>query len=149
MIWGDIHDHSIKFISSFFPEKEKNASYVCQFDATKCAKYDSAVNNISIDRRSHFGKPLDEEFLRDFQILDKKQKKPVTTVVKSVLNTELTCFPGFHRSWPLPNEILFKIFGYLNIQEVRLSAQVSHQFNIISKDSSLKPELLIEQKRSP
>ena len=44
---------------------------------------------------------------------------------------------------------VFKIFGYLNIQEVRLSAQVSHQFNIISKDSSLKPELLIEQKKSP
>ena len=47
-----------------------------------------------------------EEFLRDFQILDRKQNdiqttKPVTTLVKSVLNTELACLL-------LPNEILFK-----------------------------------------
>ena len=88
-----------------------------------------------------------EEFLRDFQILDRKQNdiqttKPVTTLVKSVLNTELACLL-------LPNEILFKIFGYLDIQEIRLSAQVSHQFNMISKDSSVKPERLIEQKRNP
>ena len=122
--------------------------------SAKYAKYDSAVDDIiAIVKRSHFGKPVDEEFLSDLKSLMENKMiaaglmKPA--VVKSVLNTELTCFPGFHRSWPLPNEILFKIFGYLNIQEVRLSAQVSHQFNIISKDSSLKPELLIEQKRSP
>ena len=56
--------------------------------------------------------------------------------------SELTCLL-------LSNEIVFKIFGYLNIQEIRLGAQVSHQFNIISTDSSLKPERLIGQKRNP
>ena len=54
--------------------------------------------------------------------------KPATAPVKSVLNTEFDC---------LPNEILVKIFGYLDIQDISRSAQVSHQFNMISKDYSL------------
>ena len=57
-------------LNSFCPffQKKKRMPYT-----TKYAKYDSAVNDISIDRRSHFGKPLGEEFLRYFQILDGKQ----------------------------------------------------------------------------
>ena len=54
--------------------------------------------------------------------------KPDTAPVKSVPNTEINC---------LPNEILVKIFGYLDIQDISRSAQVSHQFNMISKDSSV------------
>jgi hypothetical protein len=63
---------------------------------TKYKKYDTAVNDISINRRIHFGKPVGEEFLRDFQNLERKQKdnqttKPITTLVKSVLNTDCYC----------------------------------------------------------
>ena len=54
--------------------------------------------------------------------------KPATTPNKSVPNTEFDC---------LPNEILVKIFSYLDIQDISRSAQVSHQFNMISKDSSV------------
>ena len=103
--------------------------------SAKYAKYDSAVDDIiSIVKRSHFGKPVDEEFLRDLKSLMENKMiaaglmKPA--VVKSVLNTEFDCLP-------LPNEILVKIFGYLNIQEISRSAKVSHQFNKISKVSSL------------
>ena len=103
--------------------------------SAKYAKYDSAVDDIiSIVKRSHFGKPVDEEFLSDLKSLMENKMiaaglmKPA--VVKSVLNTEFDCLP-------LPNEILVKIFGYLNIQEISRSAKVSHQFNKISKDTSL------------
>ena len=103
--------------------------------SAKYTKYDSAVDDIiSIVKRSHFGKPVDEEFLSDLKSLMENKMiaaglmKPA--VEKSVLNTEFDCLP-------LPNEILVKIFGYLNIQEISLSAKVSHQFNRISKDYSL------------
>ena len=57
--------------------------------------------------------------------------KPVAVpTISPVLTTEL-------ESLPLPNEILVKIFGYLDIQDISRSARVSHQFNNISKDSSL------------
>ena len=61
---------------------------------------------------SRLRKPIDEEFLRDFLILDRKQNdiqatKPI--LIKSVLKTACLL---------LPNEILFKIFGYLDIQEI-------------------------------
>ena len=103
--------------------------------SAKYAKYDSAVDDIiSIVKRSHFGKPVDEEFLSDLKSLMENKiiaaglMKPA--VVKSVLNTEFDCLP-------LPNETLVKIFGYHNIQEISRIAKVSHQFNRISKDSSL------------
>ena len=57
--------------------------------------------------------------------------KPVAVpTITPVLNNEL-------ESLPLPNEILLKIFGYLDIQDISRSARVSYQFNMISKDSSL------------
>ena len=103
--------------------------------SAKYAKYDSAVDDIiSIVRRSHFGKPVDDKFLSDIKSLMENRMiadgvmEPA--LVKSILNTEFDCLP-------LPNEILVKIFGYLNIQEIGRSAKVSHQFNEISKDSSL------------
>ena len=107
--------------------------------SAKYAKYNSAVDSIiSIIRRSYFGKKVDEEFLIDLKSL--MENKIVATGVMeraadpmepvSVLNTELECLP-------LPNEILVKIFGYLDIQDISRSARVSHQFNMISKDSSL------------
>ena len=60
------------------------------------AKY--AVDDIISFRETSVG----EEFLRDFQILDRKQNdiqtaKPVTTLVKSVLNTELA-IPRYPRN---------------------------------------------------
>ena len=99
-------------------------------------KYDSAVDDIiSIVNRSYFGKTVNDKFLKDLKFLMKNKMKPrlmkpAPAPVKSVLNTEFDCLP-------LPNEILVKIFGYLDIQDIRCSAQVSHQFNVISKDSSL------------
>ena len=103
---------------------------------TKYANYDSVLDNIiSTLRTSHFGKPVNDKFLKDLKFLMKNKMKPrlmkpAPAPVKSVLNTEFDCLP-------LPNEILVKIFGYLDIQDIRCSAQVSHQFNVISKDSSL------------
>ena len=103
---------------------------------TKYANYDSVLDNIiSTVRRSYFGKTVNNKFLKDLKFLMKNKMKPrlmkpAPAPVKSVLNTEFDCLP-------LPNEILIKIFGYLDIQDIRCSAQVSHQFNVISKDSSL------------
>ena len=103
---------------------------------TKYANYDSVLDNIiSTVRRSYFGKTVNDKFLKDLKFLMKNKMKPrlmkpAPAPVKSVLNTEFDCLP-------LPNEILIKIFGYLDIQDIRCSAQVSHQFNVISKDSSL------------
>ena len=103
---------------------------------TKYANYDSVLDNIiSTVRRSYFGKTVNDKFLKDLKFLMKNKMKPrlmkpAPAPVKSVLNTEFDCLP-------LSNEILIKIFGYLDIQDVRRSAQVSHQFNVISKDSSL------------
>ena len=104
---------------------------------TEYEKYDSAVDDIiSIVYRSYFGKTVDDEFLSDLKLLIEKTliysniMKPVTDPVKPVLKTELECLP-------MPNEILVKIFGYLNIEEISCCAQVSHQFNTISKDFSL------------
>ena len=95
---------------------------------------DSTVDDIiSIVRRCHLGLRVDELFLHDLKSLIKNKMRPrlmKPAVVNSVLKTELKCLP-------LPNEILVKIFGYLNIQDISRSAQVSHQFNMISKDSSL------------
>ena len=101
---------------------------------SKYAKYNSAMDDIiSIIRRSHLGKPVDENFLCDLKSL-MENKMIVAGVMKSpeesILNTEL-------ESLPLPNEILVKIFGYLDIRDISRSAQVSHQFNLISKDTSL------------
>ena len=57
--------------------------------------------------------------------------KPAT--VPAVITASNTVF----ESLPLPNEILVKIFGYLDIQDISRSARVCHQFNMISKDTSL------------
>jgi hypothetical protein len=79
---------------------------------------------------------VDEEFLSDLKSLMENKMvatgvmKTDTIPIQSDLNTELECLP-------LPNEILVKIFGYLDIQEISRCAQVSHQFDMISKDSSL------------
>ena len=122
--------------------------------SAKYAKYDSAVDSIiSIIRRSYFGKKVDEEFLTDLKSL--MENKIVATGVMeqatdpmksvSVLNTELECLP-------LPNEILVKIFGYLDIQDISRSARVSHQFNMISKDTSLWKslgKLRIDERKVP
>ena len=100
----------------------------------KYENFDSAVDDIiSIVRRCHLEKQVDEFFLHDLKLLIKNKMRPrlmKPAAVKSVLNTELKCLP-------LPNEILVKIFVYLDIQDISRSAQVSHQFNMISKDSSL------------
>ena len=103
----------------------------------KYTKYNSALDDIiSIIRRSYLGKPVDEEFLGDLKFLI-ENKMVATDVmrtdkipIQSDLNTEL-------ESLPLPNEILVKFFGYLDIQDISRCGQVSHQFDIISKDSSL------------
>ena len=103
----------------------------------KYTKYNSALDDIiSIIRRSYLGKPVDEEFLSDLKSL-MENKMVATGVMRtdkipihSDLNTEL-------ERLPLPNEILVKIFGYLDIQEISQCAQVSHQFDMISKDASL------------
>ena len=97
-------------------------------------------------KKSHLGKPVDQLFLHDLKSLmavklfDAKLKycngdiipviKPATAPVKSVFNTELDCLP-------LPDEILVKIFGYLNIQDISRCARISRQLNRISKDSTL------------
>ena len=101
------------------------------------AKFVSAVDNIiSIVRTSHLGEPVDELFLIDLKslienkMIDAGVIKPAKVPVTSVPNTELERFP-------LPNEILVKIFGYLDILDISRCAQVCHQLNIISTDSSL------------
>ena len=106
----------------------------------KYVKYDSAVDSIiSIIRRSYIGKKVDEEFLSNLKSLMENKIDATSAVIEqatapmkvvSVMNTELECLP-------LPNEILVKIFGYLDFQDISRSARVSHQFNMISKDSSL------------
>ena len=100
-------------------------------------KFNSAVDNIiSIVRTSHLGKPVDESFLIDLKslienkMIDAGVIKPAKVPVTSVPNTELERFP-------LPNEILVKIFGYLDILDISRCAQICHQLNMISKDSSL------------
>ena len=108
--------------------------------SAKYAKYDSAVNNIiSIIRSSYLGRKVDEEFLTDLKSLMENKIVATGAVMEqatapmkavSVMSTELECLP-------LPNEILVKIFGYLDIQDISRSARVSQQFNMISKDSSL------------
>ena len=50
--------------------------------------------------------------------------------VEPVLNIELD-------RMPLPNEILVKIFGYLDIRDISQCARISRQWNRISKDSTL------------
>ena len=116
---------------------------------SKYAKYNSATDDIiSIIRRSYFGKPVDENFLCDLKSL--MESKMIAAGVmkspeKSILNTEL-------ESLPLPSEILVKIFGYLDIRDISHSARVSHQFNTISKDSSLWKswgKLCIEYRKVP
>ena len=101
------------------------------------AKFNSAVDNIiSIVGTSHLGEPVDESFLIDLKslienkMIDAGVIKPAKVPVTSVPNTELERFP-------LPNEILVKIFGYLNILDISRCAQICHQLNMISKDSSL------------
>ena len=101
------------------------------------AKFDSAVDNIiSIVERSHLGKPVDESFLIEIKsliankMIDAGVIKPAKVPVTSVPNTELERFP-------LPNEILVKILGYLDILDISRCAQICHQLNMISKDSSL------------
>jgi hypothetical protein len=72
-------------------------------------------------------------------------KAVAAPTVKSASNTEI-------ERLPLPNEILLKIFGYLDIKDISQSAQVSHQFNMISNDSSLWKslgKLCIEDKYVP
>ena len=92
---------------------------------SKYVKYNSAMDDIiSIIRRSYFGKPVDEDFLCDLKSL--MENKMISAGVmkspeKSILNTEL-------ESLPLPNEILVKIFGYLDIQDISRCGRVSHQF---------------------
>ena len=52
----------------------------------------------------------------------------------------------------LPNEILVKIFGYLDIQDISRCAQLSKRFNLISKDPSLLKaweKLSIKEKNVP
>ena len=100
-------------------------------------KFNSAVDNIiSIVRRSHLGKSVDELFLIDLKdlienkMIDAGVIKPDKVPVTNVPNTELERFP-------LPNEILVKIFGYLDILDISRCAQTCHQLNMISKDSSL------------
>ena len=101
-------------------------------------KDNSTMNDIiSILRSSYLGKLVDEEFLSDLKsLLENKivaaylMKPAIVPSEESVSNTEIKCLP-------LPNEILVKIFGYLNIQDISRCAQVSCQFNTISKDSSL------------
>ena len=72
--------------------------------------------------------------------------KPATIpAATSILNTKFECLP-------LPNEILVKIFGYLDIQDISRSAKVSHQFNKISKDSSVWKsigKLCIDRRKVP
>ena len=102
----------------------------------KYATYDFVLDDIiSTVRGSHFGKPVDDQFLKDLRFLMKNKMKPrlmkpAPAPLKSVLNTEFDCLP-------LPNEILVKIFRYLNIQDISRCSQISHQFNMISKDSIL------------
>ena len=69
----------------------------------KYAKYDFVLDDIiSTVRRSHFGKPVDDDFLKDLRFLMENRMKPrlikpAPAPVKSVLNTEFDCLP-------LPNE---------------------------------------------
>ena len=120
---------------------------------SKYEKYDSAVDNIiSIVRKSYLGKTVDDGFLSDLKsLMDNKMiaagvMKPVTVPSEELVSN--TNFAGL----PLPNEILVKIFGYLDIQDISRSARVSHQFNMISKDSSLWKswgKLNIEDRKVP
>ena len=84
----------------------------------KYTKFNSTLDDIiSIIRRSYLGKPVDEEFLSDLKLLMENKMvatdvmRTDTIPIQSDLNTELECLP-------LPNEILVKIFGYLDIQEI-------------------------------
>ena len=118
----------------------------------KYTKFNSTSDDIiSIIRRSYLGKPVDEEFLSDLKLLMENKMiatdvmRTDTIPIQSDLNTKPECFP-------LPNEILVKIFGYLDIQDISRCGRVSHQFNIISKDNSLwksMGKLCIDERKVP
>ena len=120
--------------------------------AAKYTKYNSVFDDIICSiRRSYLGKPVDEEFLSDLKSLMENKMvaagvmRTDTNPIQSDLNTELECLP-------VPNEILVKIFGYLDIQDISRCGRVSHQFNMISKDASLwksMGKLCIDEKEVP
>ena len=96
----------------------------------------AAVDDIiSVVRSSHLDKPVDSLFLHDLRslmenkMIDADILKPAKPV-ESILNIELDRLP-------VPNEILVKIFGYLDIQDISRCAQISRQLNMISKDATL------------
>ena len=72
---------------------------------------------------------MDEEFLSDLKSLMENKMvaagvmRTDTIPIQSDLKTELECL-----RLPLPNEILVKIFGYLDIQDISRCGRVSHQF---------------------
>ena len=129
-------------------EKPVDDKFLARLKSLMKNKMITAVDEIiSVVERSYLEKPVDSLFLHDLRSLIEKKMIDADVIlpakpVEPVLNIELD-------RMPLPNEILVKIFQYLNIQDISRCAEVSCQFNMISKDSSLKPERLIEQKRSP
>ena len=111
--------------------------------AAKYKKYDSITNDIiSTIRNSYLGKPVDEEFLQDLQLLLENKMvaaegiSPDTFIPKSSDSSTKNCFDPEDSKClqTLPNEILVKIFGYFDIKDISRCAQVSHHFNIISED---------------
>ena len=129
--------------------------------AAKYKKYDSITGDIiSTIRNSYLGKPVDEEFLQDLKLLLENkivaaETSPETFIAKkSSDSSNKPCFDPEESKYlqTLPNEILVKIFGYFDIQDINRCAQVSHHFNMICEDVSLwksYEKIYIEFKKVP
>jgi hypothetical protein len=129
-------DYIISILERSHFEKLVDDEFLAHLKSLMKNKMIAAVDEIiSVVRRSHLEKPVDSLFLHDLRdlmenkMIDPDVIKPVKPV-ESVLNIELDRLP-------LPNEILVKIFGYLDIQDISRCAQISRQLNMISKDASL------------
>ena len=129
--------------------------------AAKYKKYDSITGDIiSTIRNSYLGKPVDEEFLQDLKLLLENKMvaaesiSPETFIPKSSDSSKKPCFDPEESKClqTLPNEILVKIFGYFDIQDINRCAQVSHHFNMICEDVLLWKsfeKIYIEYKKVP
>ena len=117
-------------------EKPVDDKFLAHLKSLMKNKMITAVDEIiSVVERSYLEKPVDSLFLHDLRSLIEKKMIDADVIlpakpVEPVLNIELD-------RMPLPNEILVKIFGYLDILDISRCAQISRQLNMISNDTSL------------
>ena len=122
----------------------------------KFRRQESALDTvISLIRKTYLGKCVDEDFLYDLKVLLETNEdfsivenndvasKSLSASTKQTQDLEIEC---------LPDEVLVKIFEYLDLRDISRCAQVSKQMNRISQDSSVwksREKLSIYDKKVP